>query len=206
MQVLTYNQDQAVKAGGGDYITEGGAYVVTITEAKYEKAKTGTDGLVFTVKTDDGLTAQYLRVFFAKAAAVQGQAGEPIKGGVSMLNAMMGLTRVTAMTAVDRKDKGWHCPELEGKKMGLFLQKVIYTKNDGSQGYKFEIVVPFNPVDKKTMREVVENKPAQTIDRMLSSYKDKVESGNNAASANSGSSGFSSGTGGYADDPGAGGW
>lgn len=206
MQVLVYNQEAAVKAGGGDHVSDGGAYVVTITEAKYEKsAQKKTDCLVFAVKTDDGLTAQYLRVFFAKAPSVEGQAGEPIKSGVSMLNAMMGLSRVTGITAVDRKDKGWHCPELEGKKMGMFLQKVIYSKNDGSQGYKFEIVVPFNPVDKKTMREIVENKPAQTIDRMLASYKDKVEGGNNGASSVAGNTGVSGGTG-YADDPGAGGW
>lgn len=204
MAILTYNQESAVKAGGSDHVSDGGAYVVTITEAKYEKsAQKKTDCLVFSVKTDEGMTAQYLRVFFAKAPTVDGQPGEPIKSGVSMLNAMMGLSRVTAMTAVNRGDKGWHCPELEGKKMGMFLQKVIYSKNDGSQGYKFEIVVPYNPVDKKTMREIVENKPAQTIDRMLASYKDKVEASNNAsATASTGSTGVT----GYADDPGAGGW
>jgi hypothetical protein len=33
----------------------------------------------------------------------------------------------------------WHCPALVGKKVGLFLQKVLYTKGDGTDGYKFEV-------------------------------------------------------------------
>ena len=39
----------------------------------------------------------------------------------------------------------WHCPALVGKKVGLFLQKVLYTKNDGGDGYKFEVRHVFQP-------------------------------------------------------------
>lgn len=185
MQVLTYNQESGVKAGGGEYINEGGAYVFNILEARYDKAKTGTDGLEFSVQTDDGMKANYLRVYFAKKPAVQGQQGEPIKGGVSILNAMLGILKAPAMTAVERPDKTWHCPEFEGKKIGLFLQKVNYTKNDGSTGYKFEIAVPFNPSNKATLRELVEGKQPTLIDRMTASYKDKQETNSNASGGNS---------------------
>lgn len=174
INVLQYNQESAVKAGGGEYVSEGGAYIVTINEAKYEKAKTGTDGLEFSVTTEDGMKASYLRVYFAKKAQEQGKQGEPIKGGVSLLNAMMGILRASGMTAVKKGDI-YVCPEFEGKKIGLFLQKVLYTKNDGSEGYKFEIVVPFHPSDRRTMREIVDNKPAQMVDRMTANYKDRVE-------------------------------
>src|SRR5690606_1770772 len=185
MQILSYNQESAVKAGGGEYINEGGAYVVTITEAKYEKAKTGTDGLEFSVVTEDGMKANYLRVYFAKKSTEEGRQGEPIKGGVSILNAMMGILGAQGMTAVKRGDV-YVCPEFEGKKIGLFLQKSIYTKSDGSEGYKFEISVPFHPADKRTVREIVEGRSASTVDKMASSYKDKVEKPQNSSQGNSG--------------------
>lgn len=190
MQVLAYSQESGIKAGGGEYINEGGAYVGTITEAKYTKAQTGTDGLEFSFAAEDGMKANYLRVYFAKKPAVEGQAGEPIKGGVSLLNAMLGILRLPAMTAVENKtDKSWRCPEFEGKKIGLFLQKVNYTKADQSTGYKFEIAVPFHPTDRKTLRELVEQKPATMIDRMTANYKDKDEKNNTAGSTQTGAVG-----------------
>lgn len=174
MTVMTYDQESAAKAGGGDFISEGGAHVCTILEAKYIEAGTGSKGIEFSVQTDDGLKGNFIKVYFAKAAA-PGQPQEPIKGGQSLLNAMMGITQAQALTARQGQDGEYYCPELQGKKLGLFLQKVLYSKNAGGDGYKFDIVVPFNPVDRKTMREILDNKPAQTIDRMQSSYKDKDE-------------------------------
>lgn len=172
--VMSYNQELAAKAGGGEYLSQGGAYVVEITEAKYVTAKTGSSGLEFSVKTDDGLKANYISVYYSKAPAVKGQAGEPISGGASILQAMMGVLRVDKMTAV-KSGENWVCPEFTGKKIGLFLQKKLTSKADGSDSYGFEIKVPFNPVDKKTMREILSNSPAQTVDRMTSTYKDNDE-------------------------------
>jgi len=170
--VMTYNQELASKAGGGEYLSQGGAYALEITEAKYVTAGTGSSGLQFSVKTDDGLKGNYINVYYAKAPAVKGQAGEPITGGASIIQAIMGVLRVDKITAAKSGD-GWICPEFTGKKIGLFLQKKLTTKADGSDSYGFEIKVPFNPVDRRTMREILSNSPAQTIDRMASSYKDQ---------------------------------
>jgi len=172
--VMTYNQDLAAKAGGGEYLQQGGAHICEITEAKYVTAGTGSSGLQFSVKTDDGLKGNYINVYYSKAPAVKGQAGEPITGGASILQAMMGVLRVERITAV-KDGEGWICPEFTGKKIGLFLQKKLTTKNDGSDSYGFEIKVPFNHIDKKTMREILSNTPAQTIDRMSANYKDNDE-------------------------------
>lgn len=185
--VLTYNQESAVKAGGGDYITEGGAHVVTITNAKYITSQKGTSGLEFSVATQDGLKANFINVYYAKAPASPNAQGEPVAGGVSILNAMMGILRVNAITS--KQDvKEWVCPEFIGKTIGLFLQKKLFTKNDGSDGYGFEIVVPYNPVDCKTVREIVDNKPPQTIERMSNNYKDRDE--RKIGNGSSGQSGF----------------
>lgn len=169
--VLTYNQDLAAKAGGGDYVSQGGPYICTIVEAKFVTAKTGSSGVEFSVTTKDGLKANYLSVYYAKAPAAQGQPGEPISGGLSCLNAIMGIIGAKQMTAVQR-GKEWFCTEFENAEVGLFLQKKLTSKGDGSDSYGFEIKVPFCPKTRRTMREIIESKNPQTIDRMEASYSD----------------------------------
>lgn len=179
--VLTYNQELAAKAGGGDYVSQGGANVCKITEAKFITSKnTKSSGVEFSVVTKDGLKANYLSVYYAKASPAQGQAGDPISGGLSCLNAIMGIIGAKQMTAVQRGTE-WFCSEFENAEVGLFLQKKLTSKSDGSDSYGFEIKVPFCPKTRRTMREIIDNKPAQTIDRMEASYADINErkSGNN---------------------------
>jgi len=174
MVILQYNQESAAKAGGGEFLSQGGAYVVEITEAKFVTAKTKSAGIEFSIKTEDGLKANFISVYYAKEPKTQGGVGEPISGGQSVLNAMMGILRVDRMTAVKSGDV-WVCPEFTNKKIGMFLQKKLTNKANGDDSYGFELAVPFHPTDKRTMREIIGNTPAQTIDRMTASYKDKDE-------------------------------
>lgn len=202
--VMTYNQELAEKAGGGEYLSQGGAHDVEITEAKYVTAGTGSSGIQFSVKTSDGLKGNYINVYYAKKPASQGVAGEPITGGASILQAMMGVLRIERITAI-KDGEGWICPEFTGKKIGLFLQKKLTTKNDGSDSYGFEIKVPFNPVDKRTVREITSNTPAQTIARMSANYKDQDERKVTSGSAGSAQSeGFGGGYDSYPEASGAG--
>ena len=167
---MKYDEETGKKAGGSDALSEGGAHICTITSAVCSLAKTGTHSIEFEVATDGGQKARYLNVYYMKADK------SPIAGGQSMLNALMGLVGVPQLSyaQANREGKGInYIPELEGKKVGLFLQKRLYTKDNQSEGYSFEIKVPFNPVDRKTLREALDNKPAQTIDRMANSYADK---------------------------------
>ena len=169
---MKYDQEIGKKAGGSDSLSEGGAHICTITSAVCVQAKTKTHGIEFEVVTDGGQKARYLNVYYMKADK------SLIAGGQSMLNALMGLTGATQLSYAQANRDGEavnYIPELEGKKIGLFLQKKLYTKGDQSEGYSFEIKVPFNPVDGKTLREALDNKPAQTIERMSNSYKDKDE-------------------------------
>lgn len=187
--VLQYDQNEGMKAGGGDFVTEGGPYVCQITEAKYTKARTGTQGIEFSIKTQDGLSARFITVYYKKGD------GEIVKGGHSLLQAMMGLLKIQGISSNQGQDGESYCPEFQGKKIGLFLQKKLYTKNDGQDGYKFEISVPFNIQDRRTLRELIDNKPAQTIERMEASYSDKDERGQNAQAM--GGTGTAASYGGY---------
>jgi hypothetical protein len=67
----------------------------------------------------------------------------------------------------------WHCPALVGKKVGLFLQKVLYTKGDGTDGYKFEVRHIFQPGSRRTYAEYSENEAATAIAALEKSMKDK---------------------------------
>ena len=84
------------------------------------------------ITTDSGMKANFLTMYYQKAD------GSQIKSGTSCINAIMyflGLQNLTAQPM-----GGDHfAPELAGKQVGLFLQKTLYTKNDGSDGYKFDM-------------------------------------------------------------------
>ena len=179
--IMTYNQEDGLKAGGGNYISEGGAYVVKILEAKFVKAKTGTSGIEFSLETKEGQKANYITVYYVKPN------GEAVQGGKSILNAMMGITGVSGIGTAKAKGQDgseiYICPELTGKVIGMFLQKTLYTKNAGGDGYKFEIRVPFDANTSKTLREKISGDQPKTIENMTNSYKDKDERTQQATSA-----------------------
>lgn len=163
--VMSFDQQEAEKASGSDYLLEGGAKLVTITKAQFVTAQTGTKGIEFSGETDDGLKVNYLTVYYQK------HNNEPISGGRSVINAMMGFCGIKQITATQAGTE-YFCREFEGKRLGLFLNKKLYSKVDGNDGFKFEIRVPFCPITNKTMREKANNQPAKTIALMESSYKD----------------------------------
>ena len=170
---FTYDQESGEKAGVSSF--EGGAYVGMFTEAKYKKANSGSHGLEFTFETPDGSTFNYLTIYFAKAN------NDPIKMGQNVLNALMGLMNVRALNWT-QKDGENYCEELADKPIGLFLQKVLYTKNDGDDGYRFEIKMPFDVKTRQTLKEMVGNIEAKTINSLSESYQDKDERGQNQTS------------------------
>lgn len=171
-QFMTFNKELAEKSGGSDFLQSGGAHICTITVAKCVQAKTGTHGIEFSVVTDDGAKANYLTAYYAK------QDNTPIGSGQSLLNALMGFMNLQSISYIPQNINGEQCsivPEFTNKKIGLFLEKVLRTKNDGSDGYGFNIRCPFDPQTKQTFKEKSQSQPAQAIDRMAESYKDKDE-------------------------------
>lgn len=64
-------------------------------------------------------------------------------------------------------------PEFAGKRVGLVIQKVLSKKDDGSDTYKFDIRMPFIAETRQTLQERHERKNAETVDKMISTLKDK---------------------------------
>lgn len=165
--VFQFNQQSAMAAGSLPFISETGAYVGDIKEAKYVFGQNGSKsaGLEFSISTPEG-DARYLAVYF------QGRDGNTSHSGYDLINAMLGINKMQGFTQVQRGNDSF-APELEGKKLGFILQKVLTTKNDGSDSYKFEIKQVFHPGTRKTFGELVENKPAELVDKLVATLKDK---------------------------------
>lgn len=172
-QFMKFNQDLAEKSGGSDFLQSGGAHICTIKTAKcIQSNQKGTHGIEFSVVTDDGAKASYLTAYYAKAD------NTPVPSGQSLINALMGFLSLPAISYTSQAIDGEQCsvvPEFAEKKVGLFLEKVLYTKNDGGEGYKFNIRCPFDAQTKQTFKEKAHNKPAEAIERMIAGYKNKDE-------------------------------
>lgn len=175
--VFNYNQESAIKAGSSDYVEAGGAYACTIKSAEYVSATSGAKAFEFSVETSEGLKCGHIKVYYQK------KDGSENTYGTAIINAMMGLLKLKALTSRAAGTQ-YFCPELEGKQIGLFLQKVIYTRTDGSEGFKFEIAIPFSVARGQTLREILEGKnEAEELKKRTSFYKDKRETNNQRPSS-----------------------
>tara|TARA_R110000851_G_scaffold88070_2_gene192178 strand:+ start:1448 stop:2038 length:591 start_codon:yes stop_codon:yes gene_type:complete len=165
---VPFDQNAALKAGGSDFLQEGGAHTVTIISAKYIVAKKGSHGMEFEIKTDSGQSAKFINIYYKKAD------GSIINGGYSTLCGIMFFLGLQGLSMQNAGADSF-APELAGQKVGLFLQKVLYTKNGGGDGYKFDIRAPYKFDTLHTVREAQENKQPTAIQNWINSYQDKDE-------------------------------
>ena len=164
--VVTFDQQLAERAGGASF--DGGAHVGTIIEAKFVTARSGTKGVELTFESESGQKFNYLSMYYQKSD------GQPVKSGMNCLNAIMFFLKISGITA-RQSGQDYLCPELIGKRVGLFLQKRLYTKNDGSDGFDFSIRAPFHPDTKQTVKECTGNIPALSVEKWVESYSDNDE-------------------------------
>lgn len=169
--IFTYNEEAALTAGQGGFISENGAYAVTITEAALKSANSPSQAraIEFSGETDDGRKVQYLSVWVTK------KDGTDNTFGVNMVHAIMGCAGVKQLTNHMKAAGQFVAPEFAGKKVGLVLQKTLRSKPDGSDSYQLEIRLPFISQTRQTLLEKSEGKNAEAVDRMVASLKDKDE-------------------------------
>lgn len=164
--MFTYNEEQAVKGGQPAFITETGAYVGKILSAKYTKSQGGAQAIEFSIETDDGQLGNYLSIYY------KGKDGNDLSSGLNMIQAIMGVTGVKELT-VKRQGNDDIAPELTNKRIGLFLQKELTTKNDGSESYRFSITCPFSAASGKTLAEHLAGEEPKRIQWLIDHAKDK---------------------------------
>lgn len=163
--------EMAKKAGPGG-LSETGAYEGAISSAVYTFGKDGSQSQALELSLEcPGGKANYLRINYI------GKDGQQTFG-MGLISAILWATQVkNAVPQQVQTNDGieWHCPALLGKRVGLFLQKVLYTKNDGGDGYRFEVRHVFQPGTRKTYAEFSENLPALAIANLEETMKDRDE-------------------------------
>lgn len=177
--IFQYDQESALTSGASNYITEGGPYIGSISEAKYVFGKNGKQsaGLEFTLSTDSG-EAKYLSVWYQKADGTVNQYG------YSLIQSMMGLCKLNTLTQQAKGDYSI-APEFTGKQIGLLLQKILTSKQDGSDSYKMEIKLAFLPQTRQTLKEAIGREPAVVVDQWAASLtvKDERKKGQSQAAS-----------------------
>lgn len=182
--MFTFDDESARTAGAGG-ASETGAYAGNISAAIFTTGRDSqSEAMEFSIDSDVG-KINYLRINY------KGREGQPLKHGAALINAIMGLTKVKQLNAVEMTNGDGeielHCKELEGKPIGFVLQKILYTKNDGGDGYKFDVKQVFGANTRKTYKEAIDNTPAEAVAKLLAVLKDKDERIANDAPQHSGS-------------------
>lgn len=167
--IFTYNQDDAVAAGQSGFISESGAFILTITEAKLMHNEKGAQYIEFSGEGDDGRKVNYLSVYSIK------NDGNVNKFGHNMINAMMGCCGIQRLTSKMITVSHHIAPEFTGKRIGLVLQKVLRTKQNGDDTYGFEIRIPFIADTRQTIAEKISSAQPETVEKILSTLKDRDE-------------------------------
>ncbi len=170
------NPQSASEAGAAQYISETGKYIGKFTRAEIVTSRQGTDGIELDFVSHDGLKANYLQLWTFNAS------GKELPS-LKVLNAIMAVFRLktiepTKVSVMDR-DGSKRAAEvfqvLMDKPIGLLLQREEYTKADGSSGYKFNIVAPFDAQSELTAGEILKRvtQPEQ-LAKMVAVLRDKA--------------------------------
>jgi len=164
---INYDENTALQAEPiGNYIKESGVYPGTIVKALLCQGTNGSQawGVEFYFKDFDGAEANYLQLWCANRNGDQTwhdqKSGKdrPLPG-LSLVQSIMGLCGIAKLEAKQGKEAiGF--PSFTNKPIAFALQKELYTKNDGSDAYKFNIIRAFNQQTCQTLSESINRKEA----------------------------------------------
>lgn len=167
--IFTYNQDLATQINGAGGGYHSGGYDLKITRSQMTNEGKHIE---FDFEAREGQKFNYVSINIVR------NDGQPNEFGQKMVNAIMGCVGVNQLTC----DQVGNIPELFGKYVKGVLQRIDYTKqsgaNAGQDGFKFEFKLPASIKDGRTVKEMVENKPAEAFQKYADSIEDKDERGN----------------------------
>jgi hypothetical protein len=204
MREYRLNPEAAKAAGAGTRITETGKYVGQIAvAASVVSSLKGSEGVEVSFEAEDGRTADYMTIW------THSREGTELPG-FRMLNALMTCMKVRELkaskgTVPDGRDgatkEAFVYPAL-CQRVGLLLQRENYVNGQGREGFKFDIVLPFDPVTGQSAAEVLNREmDAVQVDRIASTLKDKAPRNKPAGSSPHTSSGHPANGGGNAGLP-----
>jgi len=174
---------QAAKAGSGgsSRIDTTGKYKGKIKFAKYWESDGGAKFVTINYEADSG---QQCRLQICTHSG-RDKGGEPTYG-YKQIMAIMACLKVRNLTKVDQivddydQDAGEVKPvkrqvfkEMTGAKLGLALYRHDKTSQQGKDVFSMEIAAPFAYDSEQTAQEVLDQKPAETLGKIVANLKDK---------------------------------
>lgn len=161
MSIFAFDPKAAEEAGSSNFIQDGGAYVFKITEVKIEHGQNGSQSaaLEFTLDAPEG-AANWVRVNYQK------RDGTVSPFGYRLLCAMAALIGARNGNP-PRAGQDLDLHHFQDQTIGLVLQKVLTSKQDGTDSYKFEVLRAFDPATRKTWSEAKNKQEATAIAKVL---------------------------------------
>lgn len=175
MRSYTVDPNAARQANANNYIEETGKYIGHIVTAEATKSRNGTDGIEISFKSNAGQMANFLTLWTYNAE------GKDLYG-LKVFNALMVCAELQSITpqqstitdATGTQRAATIFPELSNRPIGLVLQKEFYTKNDGSDGSRFNIYAPFHPQSEKMAKEILDGVSApKALASLVATLSDK---------------------------------
>lgn len=145
-------------------IRDTGKYIGVFTRAEKLLSKNGTQGIGLSFKSDDGQTADYLDLYIINAAGEE----LPSLKTVNALMACFGLREAEeGNVSFEKWSKSANArekvsavgyPDFMNKKIGLLLQKEIYSDQTGEDRDRINIFAVFNASNELTASEILARK------------------------------------------------
>jgi hypothetical protein len=162
-------------------ISETGAYVGMFDQVYRLVSEKGSEAMVFTFKSEKGGRTNF--TVWYKASNVKNNAR--IESGYESINSIMASIGIRSIKGyegvVSVYDKGMKVekdlivyPDLCDKDVGVVLQKELFTKNNGEDGYRFNFILSFDAKTRQTASEkVCKSSEAKKLEKVLATLKDK---------------------------------
>lgn len=167
--MFTYNQEKAVQSGGtGQWILESGGYDLKISRAQFTRSQSANSQAAFLeidVETREGMKCNYISICYKKGD------GSDLDFGHNAIQSLMGCSGTQSLS----QDQQGNCPELINRTFKGILQRVDYSKNNGQDGFKFELKMCANVQTGQTMKEFVEQQQPKSFADYASSVTNKDE-------------------------------
>ena len=190
MQMQFERNDAAAKSlDGGQWITQSGAYVGTITQTMIGVTDSGAQYVEFAFK-DDGGALCFPRLFLTKRDGTDAFGRRILDAlmvvcDIKKCDVQSGTVFVRDRTQPTgyRKDAGYRLPALERKRVGFVLQREN-REYQGKATYQMNLLTPFDPQTRKVAKEILEEAAeAKLLDARLKNLKDKDSTGQASAPA-----------------------
>lgn len=160
--MFQFDNERALSAGTSQYIEESGVYKGTIKSVEIVDSTTAgsnSQSAVFSFETDNGQIASYCRLTIKKKDG-------SYSFGYDIFCALMGILHIKQALPVQRDGKVF-VDVVCNRKIAFGLQKEFYEKNDGSIGYKFNVLNFYHYDTLRTYSELTHNSEAVVSKRPI---------------------------------------